>query len=41
VKQYFVSSGFAFVPANSVADILAIEAVPFGRLDPEEVRKGV
>jgi F-type H+-transporting ATPase subunit delta len=41
VKQYFVSSGFAFVHANSVADIVAIEAVPLDRLDPEEVRKGV
>jgi F-type H+-transporting ATPase subunit delta len=28
VKQYFVSSGFAFVHANSVTDIVAIEAVP-------------
>lgn len=41
VKQYFVSSGFAFVHANSVADIVAIEAVPLDRLDPDEVRKGV
>lgn len=41
VTQYFVSSGFAFVHANSVADIVAIEAVPLDRLDPEEVRKGV
>lgn len=41
VKNYFVSSGFAFVHANSVADIVAIEAVPLDRFDPEEVRKGV
>jgi F0F1-type ATP synthase epsilon subunit len=41
VKQYFVSSGFAFVHANSVADIVAIEAVPLDRLDLEEVRKEV
>jgi F-type H+-transporting ATPase subunit delta len=41
VKQYFVSSGFTFVHTNSVVDIVAIEAVPLGRLDPEEVRKGV
>ena len=41
VKQYFVSSGFAFIHANSVADIVANEAVPLDRFDPEEVRKGV
>ncbi len=41
VKQYFVSSGFAFVHANSVADIVAIEAVPLDRLDPDEIRRGV
>ncbi|CAM6047902.1 unnamed protein product [Sphagnum compactum] len=41
VKQYFVSSGFAFVHANSVTDIVAIEAVPLDRFDPDEVRKGV
>lgn len=41
VKQYFVSSGFAFVHANSVTDIVAIEAVPLDKLDPDEVRKGV
>lgn len=41
VKQYFVSSGFAFVHANSVTDIVCIEAVPLDRLDPDEVRKGV
>lgn len=40
VKQYFVSSGFAFVHANSVADVVAIEAIPLDRFDPEEVRKG-
>ncbi|XP_024366707.1 ATP synthase subunit delta', mitochondrial [Physcomitrium patens] len=41
VKQYFVSSGFAFVHANSVADIVAIEAVSLDKFDPEEVKKGV
>jgi F0F1-type ATP synthase epsilon subunit len=41
VKRYFVSSGFAFVHTNSVADIVAVEAVPLDRLDPEEVRKEV
>ena len=41
VKQYFVSSGFAFIHANSVADIVANEAVPLNRFDSEEVRKGV
>jgi len=41
VKQYFLSSGFAFVHANSVTDIVAIEAIPLDKLDPDEVRKGV
>ncbi|KAJ7530570.1 hypothetical protein O6H91_14G008600 [Diphasiastrum complanatum] len=40
-SQYFVSSGFAFVHANSVTDVVAIEAVPLDRFDPEEVKKGL
>lgn len=41
VKKYFVSSGFAFVHADSTADICAIEAVPVEQLDPEAVKKGL
>ncbi|XP_057451491.1 ATP synthase subunit delta', mitochondrial [Lotus japonicus] len=41
VTKYFVSSGFAFVHANSVADIIAVEAVPLDRIDPNLVQKGL
>ncbi|OMP08171.1 ATPase, F1 complex, delta/epsilon subunit [Corchorus olitorius] len=41
VTKYFVSSGFAFVHANSVADIIAVEAVPVDRIDPALVQKGL
>ena len=41
VKKYFVSSGFAFVHADSTADICAIEAVPVEQLDGDAVRKGL
>lgn len=41
VTKYFLSSGFAFIHANSVADIIAIEAVPIDRIDPSLVQKGL
>ncbi|RZR81191.1 hypothetical protein BHM03_00007379 [Ensete ventricosum] len=41
VTKYFVSSGFAFVHANSVTDIVAVEAVPVDRIDPSLVQKGL
>ncbi|KAL5748336.1 hypothetical protein ACOSQ2_025633 [Xanthoceras sorbifolium] len=41
VKKYFLSSGFAFIHANSVADIIAVEAVPVDRIDPSLVQKGL
>ncbi|CAN8245778.1 unnamed protein product [Cochlearia groenlandica] len=41
VKKYFLSSGFAFLHANSVADIIAIEAVPLEHIDPSQVQKGL
>ncbi|KAK3125052.1 hypothetical protein QOZ80_7BG0599370 [Eleusine coracana subsp. coracana] len=41
VTKYFVSSGFAFVHANSVADIVAVEAVPVDQIDPSLVQKGL
>ncbi|TVU39065.1 hypothetical protein EJB05_12468 [Eragrostis curvula] len=41
ITKYFVSSGFAFVHANSVADIVAVEAVPLDQIDPSSVQKGL
>ncbi|XP_078440031.1 ATPase, F1 complex, delta/epsilon subunit [Wolffia australiana] len=41
VTKYFVSGGFAFVHANSVTDIVAVEAVPVGQIDPALVQKGL
>ncbi|KAI5647548.1 hypothetical protein M9H77_33553 [Catharanthus roseus] len=41
VKKYFVSGGFAFVHGNSIADIIAIEAVPIDQLDASAVQKGL
>ncbi|KAK4489357.1 hypothetical protein RD792_005164 [Penstemon davidsonii] len=41
VNKYFLSGGFAFVHANSVADIIAIEATPVDRIDPNLVQKGL
>ncbi|EEF33620.1 ATP synthase subunit delta', mitochondrial [Ricinus communis] len=41
VTKYFLSSGFAFIHANSVADIIAVEAVPVDHIDPSLVQKGL
>ncbi|KAK6251009.1 ATP synthase [Theobroma cacao] len=41
VTKYFLSSGFAFIHANSVADIIAVEAVPLDCIDPALVQKGL
>lgn len=41
IDKYFVSSGFAFVHADSSADVCAIEAVKLEDLDPEAVRSGL
>ncbi|KAG5248944.1 hypothetical protein OIU77_027475 [Salix suchowensis] len=41
VKKYFLSSGFVFVHANSVADIVVVEAVPVDRIDQNLVQKGL
>ncbi|KAF5946485.1 hypothetical protein HYC85_016713 [Camellia sinensis] len=41
VTKYFVSSGFAFIHANSYADIIAVEAVPIDQIDPSLVQKGL
>ena len=39
--KYFVSSGFAFIHANSFTDIIAVEAVELDKIDPAEVQKGL
>lgn len=39
--KYFVSSGFAFIHANSVTDIIAVEAVPLDQIDASLVQKGL
>ena len=41
VKNYFVSSGFAFVYENSHTDVCAVEAVEVDELDPEAVKAGL
>ena len=41
VEKYFVSSGFAFVHADSTADVVAVEAVKLDELDTEAVRAGL
>ncbi|CAL5343786.1 unnamed protein product [Camellia sinensis] len=41
VTKYFVSSGFAFIHANSFADIIAVEAVPLDHIDLSLVHKGL
>ncbi|GLT39667.1 hypothetical protein SLA2020_138470 [Shorea laevis] len=39
--KYFISSGFAFIHANSFADIIAVEAVPLDQIDGALVQKGL
>jgi F-type H+-transporting ATPase subunit delta len=41
VTKYFVSSGFAFIHANSITDVVAVEAVPLEQIDPNLVQKGL
>lgn len=41
VQRFFVSSGFAFVHADSSADVCAVEAVPVDDLCPDTVAKGL
>ncbi|KAK9984851.1 hypothetical protein SO802_034376 [Lithocarpus litseifolius] len=41
VTKYFLSSGFAFIHANSVADVIAVEAVPVDHIVPSLVQKGL
>lgn len=41
VEKYFVAGGFAFVHADSSADICAVEAVKISDLDADAVRAGL
>lgn len=41
VKKYFVSSGFAFIHANSSAEVCAVEAVPLEQLDHSIVKQSL
>lgn len=41
VTKYFVAGGFAFVHADSSADVCAVEAVELGEVDPDAVRAGL
>ena len=41
IEKFFVSSGFAFVHADSSTDVCAVEAVKLEDLDPEAVRAGL
>lgn len=41
VHKFFLSSGFAFIHGNSVADIIAVEAQPLENIDPNLVQKGL
>jgi hypothetical protein len=41
IQKFFVSSGFAFVHADSTADVVAVEAVKLDDLDTEAVRAGL
>ncbi|EPS69430.1 hypothetical protein M569_05335 [Genlisea aurea] len=41
VTKYFLSGGFAFVHANSITDIVAIEATPLDQIDIASVQKGL
>jgi F0F1-type ATP synthase epsilon subunit len=41
IEKFFVSSGFAFVHADSSTDLCAVEAVKVEDLDPEAVRAGL
>eukprot|EP00252_Welwitschia_mirabilis_P009598 TRINITY_DN2225_c0_g1_i1.p1 TRINITY_DN2225_c0_g1~~TRINITY_DN2225_c0_g1_i1.p1 ORF type:complete len:221 (-),score=34.65 TRINITY_DN2225_c0_g1_i1:209-871(-) len=41
VTKYFISSGFAFIHANSYTDVIAVEAVPLDRIDRDQVQKSL
>ncbi|KAK2650880.1 hypothetical protein Ddye_018369 [Dipteronia dyeriana] len=41
VTKYFISSGFAYIHANSYADVVAVEAVPLDQIDASLVQQGI
>ena len=41
VEKYFVSGGYALVHANSVTDLLGVEAFKLDQLDTDAVRAGL
>jgi F-type H+-transporting ATPase subunit delta len=41
VSKYFISGGFAFVHANSVTDICAVEAATLDTFDPAAVKQAL
>lgn len=41
VEKYFVSSGYAFVHADSTTDVVAVEAFKLEELDTDAVRAGL
>ncbi|KAK0582747.1 hypothetical protein LWI29_029065 [Acer saccharum] len=41
VTKYFISSGFAYIHANSYADVIAVEAVPLDQIDASLVQQGL
>lgn len=41
ITQYFLSGGFTFIHANSVMDIIAIEATPLDQIDASLVQKAL
>ncbi|KAK3195261.1 hypothetical protein Dsin_026571 [Dipteronia sinensis] len=41
VTKYFISSGFAYIHANSYADVIAVEAVPLDQIDASLVQHGL
>ena len=41
IQKFFVSGGFAFIHADSTADVCAVEAVPLTDLDGDAVRAGL
>ncbi|KAK9809861.1 hypothetical protein WJX72_000482 [[Myrmecia] bisecta] len=41
VQKYFVSSGFAFIHADSTTELCAVEAVKLDELDVDAVRSGL
>lgn len=41
IQKFFVSSGFAFIHANSTAEVCAVEAVPLEQLDAAAVEQSL